>query len=66
MDKKGPDRQSQKRSDQQQAWDRFDAWTARVAEAYASVPEKEGMAEINRIAAEVRAEMKAECRKNRD
>ena len=38
----------------------FDALSARIAEAYAGVPEEKGMAEIKRAAAEVRAEMKAE------
>lgn len=65
MDKTAPDGEPQKRADRQ-AWERFDALAARLAEAYASVPEPEGMAEINRIAAEVRAEMKAERRKNSD
>ena len=40
--------------------ERFDALSARLAEAYAEVPEEEGMAEIKRVAAEVRAELKAE------
>jgi prevent-host-death family protein len=40
--------------------ERFDALSARIAEAYANVPEEEGIAEIKHIAAEVRAEMKAE------
>jgi prevent-host-death family protein len=40
--------------------ERFDALSARIAEAYADVTEEEGMAEIKRVAAEVRAEMKAE------
>ena len=40
--------------------ERFDALSARIAEAYAGVPEDEGMDEIKRAAAEVRAEMKAE------
>ena len=40
--------------------ERFDALSARLAEAYADVPEEEGMAEIKRVTAEVRAEMKAE------
>jgi prevent-host-death family protein len=40
--------------------ERFDALSARIAEAYANVPEEEGIAEINRIASEVRAEFKAE------
>ena len=43
--------------------ERFDALTARMAEAFADVPEEEGMAEINRVAAEVRAELKTERRK---
>lgn len=40
--------------------ERFDALSARLAAAYADVPEEEGMAEIKRAAAEVRAEMKVE------
>jgi len=44
--------------------DRFDALAARIAKAYASVPEAEGIAEIDRICAEVRAEMRAKRRKN--
>ena len=39
---------------------RFDALSARIAEAYADVPEEEGVAEIKRVAAEVRAEFNAE------
>src|SRR3954449_11986641 len=39
--------------------ERFDTLSARIAEAYANVPEEEGMAEIKRMAAEVRAAMKA-------
>lgn len=40
--------------------ERFDALSARLAEAYAEVPEEVGMAEIKRVSAEVRAELKAE------
>ena len=40
--------------------ERFDALSARLAAAYADVSEEEGMAEIKRVTAEVRAEMKAE------
>ena len=40
--------------------ERFDALSARVAEGYANVPQEEGMAEIKRMAARVRVEMKAE------
>ena len=40
--------------------ERFDALSARLADAYAEVPEEEGMAEIKRVSAEVRAELKAE------
>lgn len=40
--------------------ERFDVLSARIAEAYAGVPEEEGMAEIKRVSAEVRAEMRAE------
>jgi len=48
-----------------QMQERFDALTARLQKAFADVPEEEGIAEINRVAAEVRAEMKAERRKKR-
>jgi prevent-host-death family protein len=34
----------------------FDRLAARLAQAYASVPEKEGLAEIDHIAAQVRAQ----------
>ena len=40
--------------------ERFDALSARLAEAYAQVPEEEGMAEIAKVSADVRAELKAE------
>ena len=40
--------------------DRFDALSARLAEAYSEVPEAEGIAEIKRVTAKVRAELKAE------
>jgi prevent-host-death family protein len=40
--------------------ERFDALSASIAEAYANVPEQEGVAEIKRVTTEVRAEMKAE------
>ncbi|MND05489.1 hypothetical protein D3C83_263100 [compost metagenome] len=40
--------------------ERFDALSAQIAAAYAEVPEEEGMAEIKRVTAEVRAELKAE------
>ena len=43
--------------------ERFDELSARLGKAFADVPEAEGIAEINRVAAEVRAEMKAERRK---
>lgn len=42
---------------------RFDELSAQIADAYASVPEEEGMAEIERITSEVRAELKAKRRK---
>lgn len=45
--------------------DRFDELSARIAKAYADIPEEEGIAEINRVTAEVRAEMKAERRKEK-
>jgi hypothetical protein len=48
-----------------QMQERFDALTARLQEAFADVPEQEGIVEINRVAAEVRAEMKAERRKKK-
>ena len=48
-----------------QMQDRFDELSARIAAAYADVPEEEGMAEINRISAKVRAEMKAERQKKK-
>ena len=48
-----------------QMQERFDALSARLQEAFAAVPEEEGIAEINRVAAEVRAEMKAERRKKK-
>jgi prevent-host-death family protein len=38
--------------------ERFDALAARMAEAYAVVPEEQGLAEIDRIAAEERARAK--------
>jgi prevent-host-death family protein len=38
--------------------ERFDALSARLAEAYAAVPEEEGMAEIRRAAAAERAKPK--------
>jgi prevent-host-death family protein len=48
-----------------QMQDRFDALRARMQEAFADVPEKEGMAEILRVTKEVRAEMKAKRQKNK-
>jgi prevent-host-death family protein len=48
-----------------QMQERFDALSAQIAEAYANVPEEEGMAEIQRITSDVRAEMKAERRKKK-
>lgn len=48
-----------------QMQERFDSLTARIQEAFADVPEEEGIAEINRVAAEVRAEMKAERKKKK-
>jgi len=48
-----------------QMQERFDELTARLQEAFADVPEEEGIAEINRVAAEVRAEMKAERQKKK-
>jgi prevent-host-death family protein len=40
--------------------ERFDSLSARLAEAYAEVPEEEGMTEIAQVSADVRAELKAE------
>jgi len=48
-----------------QMQERFDALSARLEESFANVPEEEGIAEINRVAGEVRAEMKAERRKKK-
>ena len=48
-----------------QMQDRFDALRARMQEAFADVPEEEGMAEILRVTKEVRAEMKAERQKKK-
>jgi len=45
--------------------ERFEELSARIAAAYANVPEDEGMAEIKRASAEVRAELKAERRKKK-
>ena len=42
-----------------QMQERFDELSARMAAAFANVPEQEGIAEINRVSAEVRAEIKA-------
>src|SRR5687768_7436305 len=46
-----------------QMQERFDQLSAQIAQAYASVPEEEGMAEIERITSEVRAELKAKRKK---
>lgn len=48
-----------------QMQERFDELSARMAAAYADVPEEEGMAEIMRVTKEVRAEMNAELRKKK-
>ncbi|MCC6473983.1 MAG: type II toxin-antitoxin system Phd/YefM family antitoxin [Burkholderiales bacterium] len=48
-----------------QIQDRFDELSARIAAAYANVPEEEGMAEIMRVTKEVRAEMNAERKKEK-
>jgi prevent-host-death family protein len=48
-----------------QMQDRFDALRARMQEAFADVPEEEGMAEILRVTKEVRAEMNAERQKKK-
>lgn len=44
---------------------RFDALTARLAEAYAAVPVEEGMAEIERAAASVRVDSRTSGRRSR-
>ena len=44
---------------------RFDALSARLAEAYAAVPAEEGLQEIERVAAQVRAESRAAGRRSR-
>lgn len=48
-----------------QMQDRFDELSAQIAKAFADVPEEEGIAEINRVAADVRAQMKAERQKKK-
>ena len=48
-----------------QMQDRFNALRARMQEAFADVPEEEGMAEILRVTKEVRTEMMAERRKQK-
>ncbi len=45
--------------------ERFDALSARMAESFKDVPEREGIAEINRVSSEVRAELNAERRKKK-
>ena len=45
--------------------ERFDQLSAQIAQAYANVPEEEGMAEIERITSETRAEMNTERRKKK-
>jgi prevent-host-death family protein len=44
---------------------RFDALSARLAKAYAAVPGEEGLQEIERAAAEVRAEPRTAGRRSR-
>jgi hypothetical protein len=48
-----------------QRQERFDELSAQIAQAYANVPEEEGMAEIELITSEVRAEMKMEHQKKK-
>ena len=48
-----------------QMQERFDELSGRIAAAYADVTEEEGMAEINRVTAKVRSEMKAERQKKK-
>jgi prevent-host-death family protein len=48
-----------------QMQERFEELSAQIAQAYAKVPEEEGLAEIERITSEVRAEMKAERKKKK-
>lgn len=48
-----------------QMQERFDELSGRIAAAYADVPEEKGMAEINRVTAKVRSEMKAERQKKK-
>jgi len=45
--------------------ERFDSLTGRLAHAYASVPEQEGLAEIDRIAAKVRGEAPSKVARSR-
>lgn len=45
--------------------ERFDALSARMAESFKDVPEREGIAEINRVSSGVRAELNAERRKKK-
>ena len=49
-----------------QMQERFDELSARLQQGFADVPEEEGIAEIDRVTAEVRTEMKAERRKKKD
>jgi prevent-host-death family protein len=48
-----------------QMQERFDELSAKIAKAFADVPEEEGIAEINRVTKEVRAEMMAERREKK-
>ena len=45
--------------------ERFDALAARLAEAYAAVPEEEGMAEIKRAVTTARAKPKASAKRKK-
>ena len=42
-------------------WDTFDKLTGELADAYAAVPEDEGMAEIAAVSAAVRSEERHRC-----
>jgi prevent-host-death family protein len=42
-------------------WDTFDELTGKLADAYSSVPEDEGMAEIEAVSTAVRSEARRKC-----
>ena len=48
-----------------QMQERFDELSTRMAAAFANIPEERGITEINRVSAQVRAEMKAERQKKK-